>query len=75
MAMHDMFSSVAEKNVKNLNVKVKATVLGLTVDYPLPEPNACNSLIDSACPLEAGDLATYELKLPITAIIPTVSNH
>jgi Niemann-Pick C2 protein len=69
------FSSVAGKNIKSLNVQVKATVLGITVNYPLPEPDACKSLVDSACPLEAGDLATYKLDLPITPVIPTVSNH
>jgi Niemann-Pick C2 protein len=74
-SFYNKFSSVAEKNIKSLNTKVKATVLGLTVDYPLPEPDACKSLIDSACPLEAGDLATYKLELPITPVIPTVSNH
>ncbi|PNF29458.1 hypothetical protein B7P43_G04564 [Cryptotermes secundus] len=63
---------VAEKSVESLNVKVKATVLGITVDYPLPQPDACKSLIDSACPLEAGDIATYTLDLPITPVIPTV---
>jgi Niemann-Pick C2 protein len=73
--MCNKFSSIAAKNVKSLNAKVKATVLGITVDYPLPQPDACKSLIDSACPLEAGDLATYKLTLPITPIIPTVRNN
>jgi Niemann-Pick C2 protein len=73
--MRNKFSSVAEKNVKSLNVKVKATALGITVDYPLPQPDACKALIDSACPLEAGDLATYKLDLPITSVIPTVRNN
>jgi hypothetical protein len=68
-------TSVTAKNVQRLEAKVRATAFGLTIDYPLPQPDACQTLIDSACPLEAGDIATYELKFHLTPIIPVVSSH
>jgi hypothetical protein len=74
-ALYNKFPFVTAKSIRNLEAAVRATVFGLTVTYPLPEPDACKLLIDSACPLEEGDLATYELKLPITAAIPQVSGH
>ncbi|KDR21778.1 epididymal secretory protein E1-like [Zootermopsis nevadensis] len=64
---------VAQKNIKNLEARVRATVFGLTVNYPLPEPDACKSLVDSSCPLEKGDVATYKLVMPISEAIPQVS--
>jgi Niemann-Pick C2 protein len=66
-------SFLTAKSIKNLKAKVRATALGVTVEYPLPEPNACNSLVDSACPIEAGDFVTYNLEFPISAAIPQVS--
>lgn len=72
---HDNFTSVTAKNVARLEAKVRATAFGETVNYPLPEPDACKTLIDSACPLESGDLATYELNFHLTPIIPAVSSH
>lgn len=66
-------SFLTAKGIKNLKAKVRATALGATVEYPLPEPNACNSLIGSACPIEAGDFVTYNLDFPISAAIPQVS--
>jgi Niemann-Pick C2 protein len=72
---HNKFASFTAKNVKNLEAKVRATAFGLTINYPLPEPDACKGLIDSACPLESGDLATYKLGMHLTEIIPEVSSH
>jgi Niemann-Pick C2 protein len=74
-ATRNKFASVTAKNLKSLEAKVRATAFGLTIDYPLPEPDACKQLIDSACPLESGDVATYKLGIHLTEIIPEVSNH
>jgi len=61
--------------VERLEAKVRATAWNGTINYPLPEPDACKTLVDSACPLEKGDLATYELNLRLIPILPSVSSH
>jgi hypothetical protein len=71
----DNFTSVTAKFVEKLEAKVRATAWNGTINYPLPEPDACKTLVDSACPLESGDLATYELALHLISILPTVSSH
>jgi Niemann-Pick C2 protein len=67
-------SVLAANSIRGIEAKVRATVLGITVDYPLPEPDACQSLVDSACPFEAGDLGTYKLDLPISEAVPQVNS-
>ncbi|PSN42049.1 hypothetical protein C0J52_22057 [Blattella germanica] len=59
-------------NVAKLRPDVLASVFGVSVPYPLPEQNACNSLVNSACPLIAGDIATYQLLMPISSVIPAI---
>jgi hypothetical protein len=71
----DNFTSVTAKFVERLDAKVRATAWNGTINYPLPEPDACKTLIDSACPLESGDLATYKLSLRLIPILPSVSSH
>lgn len=71
----DNFTSVIAKFVEKLEAKVRATAWNGTINYPLPESDACKTLVDSACPLESGDLATYELALHLISILPTVSSH
>jgi len=56
--------------VERLTAKVRATALNVTIDYPLPEPDACKTLINSACPLESGDTATYVLALHLIDFLP-----
>ncbi|KAJ9599697.1 hypothetical protein L9F63_026455, partial [Diploptera punctata] len=59
-------------DVSHMTPKAVASVFGVDVNYPLAEKEACNSLINSQCPLESGDVATYLLELPITAAIPSI---
>lgn len=49
------------------------TVLGLTIDYPLPDQDVCANLIFGGCPLSEGDEATYQLIMPILTEYPLVS--
>jgi len=46
----------------------------LTIDYPLPEPDACKTLVDSKCPFESGDIGTYQLAMHLGPEIPAVSS-
>jgi len=71
----DNFTSVTATFVEILTAKVRATALNITIDYPLPEPDACKTLINSACPLESGDTATYVLALHLIDFLPPVSSH
>nr|AAX33733.1 MPA2 allergen [Periplaneta americana] len=64
------FSAVHD--ISHMKPQVRATVFGGTVEFQVPEQNACNSLLNSACPLEEGDMATYQLILPIEDYIPSV---
>lgn len=69
------FTSVTAKPLQRLEAKVRATAWNGTINYPLPEPNACNTLISSKCPLESGDVATYRLFMHLIPILPSVSSH
>ena len=71
----DNFTSVTAKFVQRLEAKVRATAWNGTINYPLPESDACKTLVDSACPLESGDIATYQLSLRLIPILPTVRSH
>jgi hypothetical protein len=52
---------------------VQATVLGLPVNYSLPQTNACKSLLEKTCPLTKDEKVTYKLKMPILSLYPPVS--
>ncbi|XP_058462296.1 NPC intracellular cholesterol transporter 2 homolog a-like [Malaya genurostris] len=67
------FSAVQETS--QLNTQVMATALGITGPYELPAERAaaCNWLVQSRCPLSAGEDVIYHLSMPITAIYPLVS--
>jgi ML domain len=56
-----------------LKPQVLATVLGLTIDFPLPDQDVCANLIFGGCPLSEGDEATYQLIMPILNEYPLVS--
>jgi hypothetical protein len=65
-----LFSGFAAENLRPL---VMVTVLGLTIDYPLPDQDVCANLIWGGCPLSPGDEATYNLIMPILNEYPLVS--
>jgi hypothetical protein len=52
---------------------VQATVLGLPVNYSLPQTNACKWLLEKTSPLKKDEKVTYELKMPILSLYPPVS--
>jgi len=47
--------------------------MGTTMDYPYPEQDACKSLTNGGCPLNEGDEATYNLKMPISELYPSLA--
>ncbi|OXU19475.1 hypothetical protein TSAR_003139 [Trichomalopsis sarcophagae] len=64
------FSISKDTNV--LTPRVHATVLGETVTYPFPQKNACSTLKNSKCPLEAGEDVTYQLNMPVLKHYPKI---
>nr|CAD7610736.1 unnamed protein product [Timema genevievae] len=57
-----------DEDVSALAAHVFATVQGLTIEYTLDNPNACELLKDSTCPLDDGEAATYHLEVEIPDI-------
>ncbi|XP_066599105.1 NPC intracellular cholesterol transporter 2-like [Prorops nasuta] len=63
---------VMTSNTKTLTPRVKATVLGVTINYPFEQTDACKSLINAECPLEEGDIVTFDLNMPISKRYPSI---
>ncbi|XP_053682877.1 NPC intracellular cholesterol transporter 2-like [Sabethes cyaneus] len=65
----------ALQDATNLRTTVMATALGITGPYELPPDRAaaCNWLVQSRCPISAGEDLVYHLSMPITPIYPLVS--
>ncbi|KAL6264146.1 hypothetical protein P5V15_004225 [Pogonomyrmex californicus] len=63
---------VANANMESLKPDVKVIMMGITIDYPYPEQDACKSLTNG-CPLNKGDKATYNLNMPISPAYPSVT--
>lgn len=53
-------------------VRVVAHALGIDTPYPLPEPEACNALLNGQCPLEEGETAVYNLQMDVLDIFPQI---
>ncbi|XP_011876344.1 PREDICTED: epididymal secretory protein E1 [Vollenhovia emeryi] len=64
---------VANADAKTLKPRVRVTIMGVTIDYPYPEQDACKSLTNGKCPLSKGDEATYNLKMPISESYPSIT--
>ncbi|XP_058462619.1 ecdysteroid-regulated 16 kDa protein-like [Malaya genurostris] len=67
------FTAVADAS--NLRSQVTATALGITAPYELPEERAaaCNWLVQTRCPVTAGEDLVHHLSMPITSVYPLVS--
>ncbi|XP_055536173.1 NPC intracellular cholesterol transporter 2 homolog a-like [Wyeomyia smithii] len=65
----------ALQDATTLRSQVTATALGITAPYELPADRAaaCNWLVQSRCPITAGEDLVHHLSMPITAIYPLVS--
>ncbi|XP_001600875.2 NPC intracellular cholesterol transporter 2 homolog a-like [Nasonia vitripennis] len=61
------------EDTRALKPRVRATVLGMTVNYPFPQKDACSTLTNAKCPLEAGEDVTYQLSMPISKMYPKIS--
>ncbi|XP_063223253.1 NPC intracellular cholesterol transporter 2 [Bacillus rossius redtenbacheri] len=57
-----------DHKVTKLTPDVKALVLGITTDYPLPQKDGCRALVGASCPLEDGESVTYSLQMNIPPI-------
>lgn len=49
------------------------TLMGVKINYPYPEKDACKSLKNGKCPLKKDEKATYNLEMPIDKSLPSVS--
>lgn len=56
-----------------IEAQAEAFSLGAKVNYILPDNNVCDSLTNGECPLDAGEVVTYLLTLPISDAFPSVS--
>nr|XP_033337163.1 NPC intracellular cholesterol transporter 2 homolog a-like [Megalopta genalis] len=60
-------------NTKTLRPEVDVQIGNGHVKYPLPEQNACKSLVGAECPLDKGEVVTYKLKMPVEKIYPKIA--
>ncbi|KAK0086797.1 hypothetical protein PV325_002517 [Microctonus aethiopoides] len=67
------FAVVAD--TKDLKPVVLIQLFDESINYPLPEPDACTSLIDNDCPLDEGESVTYTLKMPIPDLSMQLTLH
>lgn len=73
MKWNNIFSLFTEYGSPTFDALVKAYVLGITIDYPLDDPNVCNALVLAECPIEPGEMITYRLLFPLLEAFPPVS--
>lgn len=62
-------------DTKDLKPVVLIRLFGESINYPLPEQDACTSLIDNDCPLDEGESVTYALKMPIPDLSMQLTLH
>lgn len=55
-----------------LTPEAVAIVLGLEVNYPLPNQDGCSTLANTQCPLEEGEYTSYVFNMNVLAIFPKV---
>lgn len=60
--------------VQRLTPSVQATAFGVVTPYPLPGEllEACNHLLNTRCPLDAGERPTYRFVFYISRIYPPI---
>jgi len=63
---------IADADAETLTPRVRVNIFGITINYPYPERDGCKSLTNGECPLDEGDRATYNLRMPIDANYPSV---
>lgn len=62
-----------DQDVERLDAVVTAYALGIVLDFPLKQKNACKALTNAECPLDKYELVTYRLELPVDKSYPSVS--
>ncbi|EAT38572.1 AAEL009557-PA [Aedes aegypti] len=65
---------IAPYDTANLRAVVVPIALGVELPFVLPPEyaKACNWLINSGCPISAGDAVTYNLKMPVQKAYPRI---
>ncbi|XP_033217227.1 NPC intracellular cholesterol transporter 2 homolog a-like [Belonocnema kinseyi] len=64
---------VVTSRTEALKPKVKAYVLdSITVDYPLGQKDACETLTNAECPLDESEEVTYALHMPVLPSYPKI---
>lgn len=59
--------------LENMKPKIHASCMGVELDYPLGQDDACDGFINTQCPIVANEKVNYRYALTIPAIFPEVS--
>uniref|UniRef100_A0A182HTR4 MD-2-related lipid-recognition domain-containing protein n=2 Tax=Anopheles arabiensis TaxID=7173 RepID=A0A182HTR4_ANOAR len=65
----------ADRHLTALVPKVHASFGGVTVPFELPDDrkDGCQWLVGGVCPVSQNEDVTYELRLPVLAVYPSMS--
>ncbi|KAK9719675.1 ML domain [Popillia japonica] len=61
--------------IEELRPEAVAIISGISIIYPVAEPDGCKSLVNSTCPINADEIVHYQLQVPILSSYPTVSGR
>lgn len=61
--------------IDDFSPKAKATIAGITVNYPLTtQKDGCSYLENTRCPLEQEEYVSYTFKMFVSKVFPKVNN-
>lgn len=68
-------SPLPARDIESFSPKVEAGVLGLWIDYALPDDvtNGCDALNGTRCPLDASENVVYDFLFPVDNSYPKIS--
>ncbi|KAJ8961949.1 hypothetical protein NQ317_009266 [Molorchus minor] len=69
--MHVFFKSPGY--LENIKPDMKASSLGVSLDYPLFQDNACDGIINTVCPLVKNETVEYYYKMSLLDVFPEVT--
>ncbi|XP_066253650.1 NPC intracellular cholesterol transporter 2-like isoform X2 [Euwallacea similis] len=63
----------APRYIEHVKPKIHASCMGVELDYPLGQDDACEGFTDTQCPIVANENVNYQYKLTIPNIFPEVT--
>ncbi|XP_066139179.1 NPC intracellular cholesterol transporter 2 homolog a-like [Euwallacea fornicatus] len=63
----------APRYLEHIKPKVHASCMGVEMDYPLNQDDACEGFTNTQCPIVPNELVNYQYKLTIPPIFPEVT--